>query len=119
MTSRTCPWCGGKNLHIKNCMATDSMCPSGAIHWEDKECGYTEVTTHSERYDYKLEKYVPQEMKVLRFHKPTPPLPENQRPEYLRSNPTKNKNAYVARNENVQAEIRTFNKQPEEAENND
>jgi len=84
MTKRTCPWCGGPDLRIENCMATDSMCKDGAIHWKDKDCGYSEVTTHSERYDYKLHKFIPQEMTVLRFHKPRPPLPVHQQPEYLR-----------------------------------
>lgn len=65
-------------------MATDSMDDDGAIQWEDRDCGYREVTTHDERYDDALKKFVPMEMKVLRFHKPRPPLPAHQQPAYLR-----------------------------------
>lgn len=83
MTKRSCPWCGGV-IKIKNCMATDSMCSDGAIHWEDRDCGYREVTTNDEWYDYKLGKFVSQEVRVLRYHKPRSPLPVHQQTEYLR-----------------------------------
>jgi hypothetical protein len=41
MTKRECPWCGGSNLRVENCMAT-----TGLIHWKDNECGYREKTYH-------------------------------------------------------------------------
>jgi hypothetical protein len=55
-----------------------------ALYWKDLECGYSEVTTHREIYDYLTKRIVPQEMKVLRFRKPRTPLPAYQQPEYLR-----------------------------------
>ena len=78
MTFRICPWCGGQNLRLDNVSGE-------ALYWKDSECGYSEVTTHREKYDYTEKKLVPQEMKVLRFHRPRPPLPAHQQPEYLRS----------------------------------
>jgi hypothetical protein len=78
MTSRKCPWCGGPNLHIKNVMSNDR------IYWEDRDCGYREVTTDDERYDYDLGEMIKQEVKIISFHKPTSPLPSREQPEYLR-----------------------------------
>lgn len=48
MTSRECPWCGGKNLHIKNVMGTTQT-----IYWEDRDCGYREQTGYGEDYPFK------------------------------------------------------------------
>ena len=84
MSARTCPWCGGPNLRISNCMGTHPLCKDGAIYWEDRDCGYREETTHNERYDYKEHKFVKQDYTVLRWHKPRAPLPTHQLPEYLR-----------------------------------
>jgi hypothetical protein len=78
MTARKCPWCGGPNLRIKNVMSNDR------IYWEDRDCGYREVTTDDERYDYDLAEMIQQEMKIVSFHKPTAPLPVREQPEYLR-----------------------------------
>jgi hypothetical protein len=59
------------------------MCPDGSIYWKDNDCGYKEVTTHKERYDYSIHKFIQQDQKVLRFTKPRLPLPSHQQPEYL------------------------------------
>ena len=77
MSTRTCPFCGGPNLRLDNVSGE-------ALYWKDLECGYSEVTTHREIYDYLTKRIVPQEMKVLRFRKPRTPLPAYQQPEYLR-----------------------------------
>jgi hypothetical protein len=80
MTKRTCPWCGGPNLHIVNVMSNDT------IYWEDRDCGYRDQTCGSEYYDYNLSKMIQHEepYKVKKFYKPRPPLPVHQQPEYLR-----------------------------------
>lgn len=54
------------------------------IYWKDGDCGYREVTTSKERYDYNLHKMFSQDVKVISFKKPRPPLPAHQQPEYLR-----------------------------------
>lgn len=91
MTSRTCPWCGGKNLHITNVMGEN---PNTAAHqhtliiyWEDRDCGYREKTSNDEYYDYKQSKFVPivPPYQIISFSKPRPPLPVYMQPEYLRS----------------------------------
>jgi hypothetical protein len=55
------------------------------VYWEDRDCGYREVTTPDEWYDYQLSKFVMGEREVLRVHKPRAPLPVHQQPEYLRN----------------------------------
>jgi len=54
------------------------------VYWEDRDCGYREVTTPDEWYDYKLSKFVTGEPEILKVHKPRPPLPVHQQAEYLR-----------------------------------
>jgi hypothetical protein len=80
VTKRTCPWCGGPNLHITNVTSNDT------ISWEDRECGYREQTCGSEYYDYENHKMIQRDepYKIKTFHKPRAPLPEYQQPEYLR-----------------------------------
>ena len=90
MTKRVCPWCGGENLRCVNSNTLQDTRPGehpyyiSVVYWEDRDCGFREVTTPDERYDYKSSKIVEQDREVLRIHKPRPPLPENQQPEYLR-----------------------------------
>ena len=54
------------------------------VYWEDRDCGYREVTTPDEWYDYQLSKFVTGEPEIIRIHKPRPSLPAHQQPEYLR-----------------------------------
>ena len=85
MSKRKCPWCGGENLIRVNSMGPASAHETGSVYWEDRECGYREVTTPDEEYDNKLEKFVERGRVVKRFHKPRPPLPVYEQPEYLRT----------------------------------
>ena len=50
MTTRKCPWCGGKNLRITNVMGESS---GGHIYWEDRDCGYRERTGHGPNYEFR------------------------------------------------------------------
>jgi hypothetical protein len=65
-------------------MGPESFGELGRVYWEDRDCGYREVTTPEEVYDYKREQFVNLEIRILRFHKPRPPLPEREQPDYLR-----------------------------------
>ena len=90
MTSRTCPWCGGSKLRRTESNTLQDTRPGDhpyyveVVYWEDRECGYREVTTPDEVYDYKTSAFVEKCREILRFHKPTKPLPEHLQPEYLR-----------------------------------
>lgn len=90
MTSRLCPWCGGPNLRRIESNTLQDTRPGehpyyiSVVSREDRDCGYREVTTPEEEYDYKLSKFVTHDREVLRVHKPRPPLPAHQQPEYLR-----------------------------------
>jgi hypothetical protein len=90
MTKRICPWCGGSDLRrvgsntLQDTRPGDHPYYISVVYWEDHDCGYREVTTPDEWYDYQLSKFVQGEREVLRFHKPRPALPEYQQPEYLR-----------------------------------
>ncbi len=64
MTSRECPWCGGK-LVLRN--ITDSK-----LYWSDNDCGYREVTTDKEKYNYEQHRMEKVDMIVLEVHKPKP-----------------------------------------------
>ena len=79
MTKRTCPWCGGSNLRISNVSGE-------SVYWKDGDCGYREITTHAEYYDYSIGKMIPivPPYQVKSFIKPKSPLPIHQQPEYLR-----------------------------------
>ena len=48
MTSRVCPWCGGKNLRVTNVMSETET-----IYWEDRDCGYREKTGYDPDYAFK------------------------------------------------------------------
>jgi hypothetical protein len=48
MTSRKCPWCGGKNLRVTNVGGSDQT-----INWEDRDCGYKEKTAYGPDYIFK------------------------------------------------------------------
>jgi hypothetical protein len=91
MTKRQCPWCGGSNLRRTESNTLQDTRPGdhpyyiNVVYWEDRDCGYREVTTPDEWYDYKLSSFVTGEREILRVHKPNPPLPAHQQPEYLRS----------------------------------
>lgn len=94
MTKRTCPWCGGPNLRrIESNTLQDPLHEKDpehhpywqhVVYWEDRECGYREVTTENEVYDYKLSKYVDGKAALIRFHVPTPHLPAEKLPDYLK-----------------------------------
>jgi hypothetical protein len=85
MTKRTCPWCGGPNLILRNCSGDDPKRDHASyLYWEDRDCGYREKTSHDARYDKKTQSWVPCEMEVYEIHKPRPPLPAHQQPAYLR-----------------------------------
>jgi hypothetical protein len=88
MTKRQCPWCGGQNLHIVNVGGNDPKHGnSSCCYWEDRDCGYREKTTGSEYYNYSESKFIPIDppYQIIEFHKPSPPLPVHQQPEYLRN----------------------------------
>ena len=86
MTKRTCPWCGGRNLILRNCSGSDPKHQNASYHyWEDSDCGYKEKTTSDEYYDYKKHEFVTCEREIVSVHKTRPPLPPHQQPEYLRS----------------------------------
>jgi hypothetical protein len=94
MTKRTCPWCGGENLRrigsntlqdpLHETDPTNHPYWMSVVYWEDRECGCREVATPDEVYDYKLSKCVDVETKVIRFHIPTPHLPVDKLPDYLK-----------------------------------
>jgi hypothetical protein len=85
MTKRACPWCGGPNLILTNCSGQDpKRCFTSYLYWEDRECGYREKTSSDKYYDYGKSAFVTCGMEVIGFHKPRPPLPAHQQPEYLR-----------------------------------
>ena len=94
MTKRTCPWCGRKDgLYITNVMSDNKGGPGqpvwmshSRLYWEDRECGYREVTWSDEWYDYNKGEHGsnPGVFPIISFHKPLPPLPVHQQPEYLR-----------------------------------
>lgn len=91
MTRRTCPWCGGPNLiRVESNTLQDTRHGEhpyyvSVVYWEDRDCGYREVTTPEEEYDYTQSKFVARDREVLRIHKPRAPLPVHQQPEYLRN----------------------------------
>ncbi len=89
MTKRKCPWCGGDNLVRIGSNTVHSTRPGDpywiqVVYWEDRECGYRETTTPDEVYDYAKNQCVEKEREIIRVHKPRPPLPEREMPEYLR-----------------------------------
>jgi len=87
MTKRTCPWCGGPNLHIVNVGGDDPKHEHSSLcYWEDRDCGYREKTTGSEYYSYKQSKTIQIDPphQIVEFHKPSPPVPVHQQPEYMR-----------------------------------
>lgn len=85
MTKRTCPWCGGNNLILTSCSGNDPKRHHASFQfWEDRECGYREKTSATEYYDYQKNCFVECEREVIAVHRPRPPLPEHQQPEYLR-----------------------------------
>ena len=53
-------------------------------YWQDPDCGYSEKTSTDEYYDYNKSAFVQCEREIISFHKPRPPLPAHQQPEYLR-----------------------------------
>jgi hypothetical protein len=60
MTMRTCPYCGGKKLTLISCISSTQK-----MYWVDRECGYREITTYDQYYDYNRETLMDQEMEVL------------------------------------------------------
>jgi len=92
MTARKCPWCGGETLRrvgSNTLQNTEHIAGSGSsywievVYWEDRECGYREVTNPDEVYDYQKSEVVQTIPKVYRVHIPLPPLPLEQQPEHI------------------------------------
>ena len=86
MTKRTCPWCGGQNLILRNVSGMDPKRQNASYHyWDDPECGYSEKTSTTEYHDYKTGKTIECEREIISVHKPRAPIPAYQQPEYLRN----------------------------------